>query len=106
MSQNSDQNKTITVEPKGNGDSIASKPDATSESKKRRFVNKKTVCLFLLTALGVGLSFGAEEEMVFFLILYFVGFPFIYLLLRYIWLRLCRDPFLSQRYENDYKNTE
>lgn len=48
-------------------------------------------------ALGVGLSFSAGDALLFFLIQYFIGFPFICLLLRYIWLRLCRDPFLSQR---------
>lgn len=53
--------------------------------------------MLLFIALGLGLFFGAGEEMIFFLIFYFLGIPFIYLLLRYIWLRLCRDPFLSQR---------
>ncbi|CAJ1933035.1 unnamed protein product [Cylindrotheca closterium] len=40
-----------------------------------------------LTSKDDGLSFGLS---------WFFGLPIVYVLLRYVWLRLCRDPFLSQ----------
>ena len=91
--QNIDSIPTPTKE----GSTVASTTSASESKTRWQSFNKTTIAAILFIALGVGLSFGAGDELLFFLILYYIGFPLIYLLLRYIWLRLCRDPFLSQR---------
>lgn len=49
----------------------------------------------MFVGLGIVVALTAGE---FFTMVWFIGLPLIFLVLQYLWLRLCRDPFLSQRY--------
>lgn len=55
---------------------------------------KNTIFYCIFAALGIVFSILSGGS-AFVAILWFIGLPGIYLLVRYMWLRLCRDPFLS-----------
>lgn len=94
--QHSDDKDIATPAPTEDQQSTESVTSLKEAGKTWRSY-KNPIAAVLYAALGVGISFAAGDQYLVFLIMYFVGFPFVYLLLRYIWLRLCRDPFLSQR---------
>jgi hypothetical protein len=51
----------------------------------------------IFLALGIIVAISAGDSALFISLIWFFGLPLIYLLVRYLWLRLCRDPFLSPR---------
>lgn len=59
---------------------------------------KKPWCSLLAAVLfiGFGIAVPILAGSALYAVVWFLGLPMIYLLLQYIWLRLCRDPFLSQ----------
>jgi heme/copper-type cytochrome/quinol oxidase subunit 1 len=51
----------------------------------------------LFVVLGIFAALSAGDSALFIAIFWFFGVPLVYLMVRYLWLRLCRDPFLSPR---------
>lgn len=64
---------------------------------------KKSCCSplhrnLIIAVIFVGIGIPVSLYNPFYAYVWFLGIPMICLLLQYLWLRLCRDPFLSQRY--------
>lgn len=76
-------------------------PESESSVSTKAITLQKKPWFSLLAALvfvvlGIGSTVLEKDRAVSAAIFWFLGLPMVYLVLRYIWSRLCRDPFLSQ----------
>ena len=60
--------------------------------------HRHQIAAVMFTLTGLILALAAKEDGLSFGLIWFFGLPVVYALLRYMWLRLCRDPFLTPRY--------
>lgn len=69
---------------------------AQSSGKKSYCSLCNLISAAVFIGLGIALPLLAGDAALILAVAWFLGLPMVYLILRYIWLRLCRDPFLSQ----------
>ncbi|CAJ1937886.1 unnamed protein product [Cylindrotheca closterium] len=77
---------------------IATSAQSSSRNEKMWYCSRRNMIgATLFVGLGIAVAFtSGAAGAPFFALMWFVGLPMVYLIIRYIWLRLCRDPFLSQ----------
>ncbi|CAJ1937878.1 unnamed protein product [Cylindrotheca closterium] len=63
-------------------------------SHRRKLLSAAGALLFI--GLGIAVDLLSGDGAPLYTVMWFVGLPVVFLILRYLWLRLCRDPFLSQ----------
>ncbi|CAJ1937880.1 unnamed protein product [Cylindrotheca closterium] len=78
---------------------IATSAQSSSDNNKQSCWCSHRRSLFsatLFIGLGIAVALLSGDGAPFFTVMWFLGLPLVFLILRYLWLRLCRDPFLSQ----------
>ncbi|KAL3942597.1 MAG: hypothetical protein SGBAC_003229 [Bacillariaceae sp.] len=81
--------------PTGNDDPIQESTKGSSSWKNTISRHRNEIAAAVFTTIGLAASLASRHDGLSLGLTWFFGLPAIYVLLRYIWLRLCRDPFLS-----------
>lgn len=69
---------------------------AQSSGKQSCCSRGNLISAAIFIGIGIAIATLSGGGAIFYSAMWFLGIPMCYVILRYLWLRLCRDPFLSQ----------